>query len=515
MYVPCGKCEACRNARANDWVNRLRSEAKCWKYVLFFTLTYQFDKRPCFTVYDNRIFIPQLSSVNPELEPAIIDLDYEYQKYSCSVEWQERNNAWIKSVCSLGSVPHLSKYHVQLFVKRLRKNLKNLIIKQNEKYSAQDYLVRYFICGEYGETAYAPHYHGLLFFQSDKEYKAIQKALSKSWTLGIVDSSLVRSDAASYVASYLNSFAYLPQVLQHPCVRPFCLASKSTPIGLVSVDDEEIREIFYNSSISRIQPAADGKSFVDVPIWNTIKNRLFPRIALFSRVIDTMRTQLYSAVSRFEKFSGKEACVTSFVNYVLYCYNHHVTNVFFNSNFSSYIDSLVSLGYDELKLTNSLVHLFYISNRVALQSVIYGVTIPEYVQHIVKFYDNVEKANLKKYFEFQDEFNIEYSNSSLVGLDLNFLYSIVDADISDVSAEEISLLESFGVDIDKFFNADLSVRYGYIERLLPQNQIEFRHHKSNQELIAKHRVKNKRKNDYLDNLSYCLQNDIIKALASF
>lgn len=94
MYVPCGKCPACRNAHSNEWVARLRQESKCWKHTLFFTLTYAMDKRPVFSVHsDGRIFVPDLKAINPDLKPEIIDLSYVFEKNNSSQEWIERNNA--------------------------------------------------------------------------------------------------------------------------------------------------------------------------------------------------------------------------------------------------------------------------------------------------------------------------------------------------------------------------------------------------------------------------------------
>ena len=46
MYVPCGKCEACRNRKAFAWSKRLELEEHCWKYTAFVTLTYDDDHLP-------------------------------------------------------------------------------------------------------------------------------------------------------------------------------------------------------------------------------------------------------------------------------------------------------------------------------------------------------------------------------------------------------------------------------------------------------------------------------------
>lgn len=517
MYVPCGKCDSCRNARANDWVNRLKVESKCWKYVYFFTLTYAMDKRPFFSVFHNRLFIPDLKSLNPDLEPCCIDILQEYEDNHCSDEWISRNNTWIQSVVSNGKLPHLSKYHCQLFVKRLRKNLKNLVVSKygKENVTLSDYLVRYYLIGEYGSTAFAPHYHGLLFFNSEKEFSCIKEAIFKSWTLGIVDSSLVRSDASQYVASYLNSTYNLPQVLQHRSVCPFQLCSKATPIGTLSYQNEDFEELFNNASYKFVQQNAKGDAFVDVPLWRCIKDRIFPRLPFFNEISHNDRISLYSSVPRFEKFSGKEACLTSFLRYIDYCYYNGIFNSFFTLRFRLYLDKLVyKYKYGSKEFENNLIHLYYISNRVYYQSIIWNKTLENYVSQIELFYENVKKEKLKDYFIFQQEYSEEYGCQSLVGLDLTFLKNMIDSRLEDVSHEELLILGSYGIDTEKFFSDDLSIRYGYIKCLLPNFQKDFTEFQNNQHILAEKRVKKKVKNEYLDNL-HSPYAGLIKLLSSF
>ena len=51
--VPCGKCPACLKSRANRWIERLNVERKCWKYCVFFTLTYAPEHVPYLRKLDN------------------------------------------------------------------------------------------------------------------------------------------------------------------------------------------------------------------------------------------------------------------------------------------------------------------------------------------------------------------------------------------------------------------------------------------------------------------------------
>jgi len=46
MYVPCGKCAACRISHASNWTIRICHEAKEWDKRCFVTLTYDDDHLP-------------------------------------------------------------------------------------------------------------------------------------------------------------------------------------------------------------------------------------------------------------------------------------------------------------------------------------------------------------------------------------------------------------------------------------------------------------------------------------
>lgn len=97
----------------------------------------------------------------------------------------------------------LSKRELQLFFKSLRKE-----IEKNEPGKK----IRYYACGEYGETGDRPHYHAIIFGHDfdDKQYiKSINgnrlytsDTLSSVWGKGFVTIGNVSFDSAAYVARY-------------------------------------------------------------------------------------------------------------------------------------------------------------------------------------------------------------------------------------------------------------------------------------------------------------------------
>lgn len=88
---------------------------------------------------------------------------------------------------------------LQLFFKRLRKRF-------------PDRKIRYFACGEYGETTRRPHYHALIFnldFPDKRRISGVgantlysSTILEEVWGLGLCSIGQVTFDSAAYVAGY-------------------------------------------------------------------------------------------------------------------------------------------------------------------------------------------------------------------------------------------------------------------------------------------------------------------------
>lgn len=142
LTVPCGKCLFCRIHKRKEWSVRMLHELGEHNDNSFITLTYQ--------------------------------------------------------DCNLPDNSSLSCRHLQLFFKRLRKNLDGRRIK-------------YFACGEYGPRTNRPHYHAILFgvglSRDDKG------AVKESWHFADWNNKyisrksfgLAEPDSIRYVAQYIDS----------------------------------------------------------------------------------------------------------------------------------------------------------------------------------------------------------------------------------------------------------------------------------------------------------------------
>ena len=80
-----------------------------------------------------------------------------------------------------------------LFFKRLRKDLE----KDKRK-------IKYYACGEYGDTYGRPHYHAIVFGISPKDKKLVEE----NWPYGFVRIGTVTYDSCRYVAGYVQKKLY-------------------------------------------------------------------------------------------------------------------------------------------------------------------------------------------------------------------------------------------------------------------------------------------------------------------
>lgn len=188
LRLPCGKCLGCLQARAKQWAVRCEHERKLHEENCFVTLTYDPEK------------IPKGHT--------------------------------------------LRKRDLQLFMKRLRKNL-------------QPRKVRFYACGEYGSKTARPHYHLLLFgwcppagerkllSSSNKRsdlYSSV--TLSRCWSHGHCVVGDVTHASCLYVASYISKNAGCKREYDVICAdgeiirreKEFALMSRNPGIGAGYVD---------------------------------------------------------------------------------------------------------------------------------------------------------------------------------------------------------------------------------------------------------------------------------------
>lgn len=267
IAVDCGQCDYCIHKKAKKASMRVKTAGSAFKYSYFVTLTYDNEHVPLFKC-------EVLDNVYDDVLNESGDLHFGYEKhsfipvseYSCAdssqlrhifftqvqgtvpfnrtlSKYEEVEDNWFLSMDAIRSfitktqtdspygkngelsdrygdnlIPFLNYVDVQNYIKRLRKHL-------FQKLGSYETL-HFYAVGEYGPVHFRPHYHLLLFTNSDQVAEVLRYCHDKSWKLGRSDFQRSAGGAGSYVASYVNSLCASP-LLYRSCraFRPKSRAS--------------------------------------------------------------------------------------------------------------------------------------------------------------------------------------------------------------------------------------------------------------------------------------------------
>lgn len=267
IAVDCGQCDYCIHKKAKKASMRVKTAGSAFKYSYFVTLTYDNEHVPLFKC-------EVLDNVYDDVLNESGDIHFGYEKhslisvseYSCAdssqlrhifftqvqgtipfdrtlSKYEEVKDNWFLSMDAIRSfiaktkssspygkdgelsdrygdnlIPFLNYVDVQNYIKRLRKHL----FQQLGSYET----LHFYAVGEYGPVHFRPHYHLLLFTNSDKVAEVLRYCHDKSWKFGRSDFQRSAGGAGSYVASYVNSLCASP-LLYRSCraFRPKSRAS--------------------------------------------------------------------------------------------------------------------------------------------------------------------------------------------------------------------------------------------------------------------------------------------------
>lgn len=300
IYAPCGHCYSCLKNKSNRDTSLAMNIASNFKYCYFVWLSYEDQYLPYMElkavdplddVRSNYLF----SSINRDLrisvpngkDRIIDDSPFEFTHSMTSSEYQDvivkshgRYDFLRKCVvyprfedCD-NRIPYCNTSDCQKFLKRLRFHSKS---KYNEE-------IRFYGVSEYGPRSYRPHWHLLLFFNSDELTSVIQQLVFESWSYGRSTCELSRGGSAAYVASYVNSNVCLPSLyLQHKEIRARSFHSKGYGNNHVFPTQASIRDLDTMSSIllNGESISVNGKVKQIYPS-RSYKHTVFPR---FSNIV--------------------------------------------------------------------------------------------------------------------------------------------------------------------------------------------------------------------------------------
>lgn len=267
IAVDCGRCDYCIHKKAQKASMRVKTAGSTFKYSYFVTLTYDNEHIPLFNcevldnAYDDVLGISGDTHFGYEKHSFVPVSEYRCSDSSelrhifftqvqgtipfnrASSQYEEIADNWFLSLDAIRSfiaktqtdspygkdgilsdrygdnlIPFLNYADVQNYIKRLRKHL-------FQKLGSYETL-HFYAVGEYGPVHFRPHYHILLFTNSEKVSKVLRYCHDKSWKFGRSDFQIARGGASSYVSSYVNSLSSAP-LLYRSCraFRPRSRAS--------------------------------------------------------------------------------------------------------------------------------------------------------------------------------------------------------------------------------------------------------------------------------------------------
>lgn len=320
LFVRCGTCPSCLVHRSNIQCALISNMSSHFKYAYFFTLTYsdEFVPRVSLKVVERCDAESEIDAYMSDSDPR--HLPYDDSRYQIAATYLPRSGCFrvhdsgrvrdfsetedsyqflhtfsgkeIRDllVASNGrydfarkcvvfpsidecrnEVLVLNPYDQNLFFKRLRKLIA-------EKY---DEKICYYLVSEYGGRTYRPHWHGILFFNSDELTSSICELVSKSWSYGRTDCSLSRGSAAGYVASYINSFVDLPDFFnRHKEIKPRSYHSKGLSVNKLFRQSADISEVqtVASSCFDGFSIPINGE-YVAVKPSRSYERTVFPRIS--------------------------------------------------------------------------------------------------------------------------------------------------------------------------------------------------------------------------------------------
>jgi len=309
IAVDCGQCDYCIHKKAQKASMRVKTAGSVFKYSYFVTLTYDNKNVPLMACkvlhsdyedvigisgdihfgHEHHQYIP-LSEYKCDDNSALRHIFFEQVQGTVPFDREVKEyvpikDNWFLSMDAIRSfiyktqsvekavypaaeqygldnlIPFLNYVDVQNYIKRLRKHL-------FQKLGTYESL-HFYAVGEYGPVHFRPHYHLLLFTNSQEVAEVLRYCHDKSWKLGRSDFQRSAGGASSYVASYVNSLCSAP-LLYRSC-RAFRPRSRAS-VGFFEKGCDYLEgEDPYAQIEQKIDSVVNGRvyNFNGVSVWST------------------------------------------------------------------------------------------------------------------------------------------------------------------------------------------------------------------------------------------------------
>ena len=519
ILVGCGHCAYCISRQSSINSIRIAKSASKWKYCYFVTLTYDNEHMPLISLTTQEMISGEIVYSDDGLRYSS-DTEFKYMPLRAAVAQRpafssEYQTIFCKQVNGtipfnretkrkepieftstavpvdllrlvskttpetpfnvpddMAVLPILNYYDCQNYIKRLRINLNRLGC--NEK-------IHFYAAGEYGPVHFRPHFHLLLFGNTQKFSETVRQAHIKSWTFGRSDIQLTTGGASSYVASYISANSMLPVFYrQSKIMRPKSRASLRFDMEAqepASSSDEEIARVA--SYISDGRSLIVNSKSISVNASRSYLNTVCPQFNGFRRAdvneISFLVRSVATASQRLRLFPRKRKLEQVGVSVLA-----------ISRSYLECISSKNSLTYEDYSILNQCRMIspngFHIGGRILNPEIALGciyrlfLTVSKFLR-FWKLPDSPSFHEIKKIYT--------RCFAALDARELRLLqekYSLVEAvsdEYADYNHYTLFLPKDIGLNLQDIY------KDAYLERLL----------KNNNASKARRLVKHKRLND--------------------
>lgn len=420
MYVPCNSCVICSTRRQQELSNLLQIEERNSKYCNFLTLTYDDDSLPVMdfstlcTYEDGEIFSPTSCTfrVTWDASKEFYDIEKPLKVTSSlrhSLKMYNFHRHLYQSNYSVTHVEYKDDHvailyprDLQLFLKRLRKYISK---KYNEK-------VRYYAIGEYGTQSLRPHWHILLFYNSQELFRDFEdvidlgtpsrpspcaKFIHTLWEYGIACTKNTDGKSYYYVSSYVNKSPNFPVILDMYAPQK---AYHSLFLGTLC-EEKDIKDKLLQSdfdSIGKTDITLDDGSIVTLSVGRSILSRLFPRFSGFNMQDVQKLFRLYTSYPILKKeIGGSVLHLAKCVFDYKHC-NPSVSSIRSDMSFQR-----LMCEHAKIDMLSPLVSVISASKRFCENATELGISYVQYFKILLSYYKWYQLSQLNFMYEALQE----------------------------------------------------------------------------------------------------------------
>ena len=485
LSVPCGHCVACKVRSASTETSKLDYVIKHSAFNYFFTLTYNDECLPVakwrpFTndfeiervkdfVYLNNYYQRKKKGASSEKVPVydvrytqpeglevgtLVPLDFNLLKRGV-VDY--KGTPRLNTLDQNYSFGYVCRVDVVNFVKRMRKALFNIFNSYEN--------IFIYIIAEYGPSTLRPHYHGVISTDTLLPYTEVLECIRGSWKLGNIDVQNIKTNASSYVASYVSGSSNLPKYLQVKEFKPFRYSSQCSSYFSNSSSLREVfKQLFVDETKKYARESSDGTSAVDVPI--SVARFLYPKCFRFGlstrESLDAVYNYFQQGYVRVPRTYARQRGFSANLKTERerFFYNDEQVNVNDLCSLSRQCVGYTMDGKPVFSIPNYYYTDFLWTKHVNFLAFFFRLSISEVLDHIFNLYQNVAYENLKELYR-SSSYNIF---DSLLASNTFAFYAHRKLCASEWPIFLVQSLKLQGI-YDSVFNLDGTLSSALLERM--------------------------------------------------